>query len=391
MKFIKFLVVAICVLTFTNILTALEIGDKAPPLSIAKWVRGTPVAPFSKNNKDAKAYVIVFWATWSGVSANLMNFISRENFIFGKDGVVFVCISKESPKKVKDFLKKHPDANFSIGIDNKAETYAAYMQGTKGVPMFFIIGQDKKLIWKGTPFEANRVLVRVLNGTFDAEAQKQIVKYRKRIQKASQMLDKKGEIFYARKILKIDPTDRIALNIIINNYIVEGKEKKAVDFVRSAQKKAVGNKYIQREMFFLELSIIRSMNDDFGKKKLTELVESYSSVFNDKSGYLNSLVVVVSNDVPLSIMPLSAILNISKRAVKLAEANPQDKENLHSCLQSLARVYYYIGRLKEAVATQEKAIQMIGDTKNINKETALLMEAYYKEALSLYQQSVAVD
>jgi peroxiredoxin len=382
MKFIKFLTVIICLLVYVNTLTALEVGEKAPPLDISKWINGPPV---SINKTDKKVYVVFFWATWSNISPNLMNYVSRENFIFADDGVVFVGISKESPKRIKDFLKKHPDVNFSIGRDNQAETYSAYMQGTKGVPMFFIIGRDKKLIWKGSPFEANRVLVRALNGTFDSEIQKKIVKYRRRIQKAAQMLDNKEKLYYAKKILKLDPTDRIAMNIVIDNYILERKDEKAIDFIRWSQKKAHGNKYIQRELFFLELSIVRAMNNTLGKEKLVELVKNYSNVFNNDSSALNSLVIVVSKDVPLSIIPLSKILNISERAVKLAEANHQDKENLSSCLQSLARVYYYIGQLNKAVSTQKKAIQLMGNkTIKADKEVALLMDIYYEEALKLY-------
>jgi peroxiredoxin len=387
MKFIKFLIVLVCVLVCGNVSIALEVGEKAPPLNISKWVTGTPVTLYSKSDVDKKMYVVFFWATWSNISPNLINYVSRENLIFGKDGVVFVGVSKESPKRVKNFLKKHQEVNFSIGLDNQTETYAAYMQGTKGVPMFFIIGQDKKLIWKGSPLEANRVLVRALCGTFDSEIQEKIVKYRERIHKASQMLDNKEKVYYARKILKLDPTDRIAMDIIIDNYIIEGKEEKAIDFIRSSQKKAFGNKYSQRELFFLELSIVRAMNNPQGKEKLTELVQNFTNVFNNDSRSLNSLVTVVSRDVPLSIIPLADILNTSKRAAKLAEANQHDKENLSLCLQSLARIYYYIGQLNKAVSTQQKAIKLMdNNTKQVDKDIALLMEVYYKEALKLNQK-----
>ena len=381
MKFIKFLAIIVCLLIYGNVLTALEVGEKAPPLDVSKWVTGPPV---TINKTDEKIYVIFFWATWSSISPNLMNYVLRENLIFADDDVVFVGISKESPKRIKNFLKKYPDINFSIGRDNHAETYAGYMQGTKGVPMFFIIGRDKKLIWKGSPFEANRVLVRVLGGTFDAEIQKKIVKYRERIQKAAQMLDNKEKLYYAKKILKLDPTDRIAMNIIIDNYILEKEEVKAIDFIRSSRKQALENKYIQRELFFLELSIVRAMNNALGKEKLAELVKSYSKVFSGDSSALNSLAIVVSRDVPLSIIPLSEILDVSKKALKLAQDSHQNKKNLSSCLQSLARIYYYIGRLKKAISTQKEAIELIDNkSKRNDKETALLMKTYYKEALRL--------
>ena len=90
MKFMKILTFIICLLAYGDVLTAIEIGDKAPPLNIAKWIKGTPVSLDSKNDAGKKACVIFFWATWNNVSQNLMNFISRESYIFKKDGVDFV-------------------------------------------------------------------------------------------------------------------------------------------------------------------------------------------------------------------------------------------------------------------------------------------------------------
>src|SRR5687768_2435853 len=40
----------------------LKAGDKAPPLSIEKWVKGEPITGFEKG----RIYVVEFWATWCG-------------------------------------------------------------------------------------------------------------------------------------------------------------------------------------------------------------------------------------------------------------------------------------------------------------------------------------
>ena len=384
MKYLKSLIIMLCVLIGGNLL-ALNIGDKAPSLNVSEWVKGSPVTLYPKNEQGKKIYVVFFWATWSNASPNLMNFISTEKNIYGKDEVAFVGISKESPRRIKKFLKKYPDINISIAIDDKAETYSEYMHNTKGVPMFFIIDQNKKLIWKGGAFEADRVLSRALNGTFNFEDQKKIEKYRKDIQKAAQMLNRKEEVFYARKILKIDPTDRIAMNIIVNHYIMTGKEVKAIDFIRSSRKVAGGNKYIQRALYFLELSIVRGMNNAKGKEYMAELVTNYKDTFKNNPEALNSLIIIISRDLPLEIMPLSNMLEVSKNAVELAK-HYQNAELQSSCLQSLARVYYFIGRLNKAVSLQEEASLLIDKTKKNRKEVASLVEAYYKEALKLNQE-----
>ena len=38
----------------------LKIGSPAPPLKIAKWIKGTPITGFQKG----KVYVLEFWASW---------------------------------------------------------------------------------------------------------------------------------------------------------------------------------------------------------------------------------------------------------------------------------------------------------------------------------------
>lgn len=40
--------------------SSLKIGDDAPGLHIAEWVKGEPVGSFKKDS----VYMIEFWATW---------------------------------------------------------------------------------------------------------------------------------------------------------------------------------------------------------------------------------------------------------------------------------------------------------------------------------------
>lgn len=46
----------------------LKPGDTAPPLAIARWLQGGPVAQF----EAGKAYVVVFWAPWCNSCAEHM-------------------------------------------------------------------------------------------------------------------------------------------------------------------------------------------------------------------------------------------------------------------------------------------------------------------------------
>ena len=57
---------AITVAAFTLALSGwaqtLKVGDPAPTLPVAKWVKGQPVKEF----QQGKVYVVEFWATWCG-------------------------------------------------------------------------------------------------------------------------------------------------------------------------------------------------------------------------------------------------------------------------------------------------------------------------------------
>jgi len=55
------LCMSIMVMLVTPVM-ALDVGDKAPPLSIIKWVKGKPVS-FPKDF-GKKLYLVEFWATW---------------------------------------------------------------------------------------------------------------------------------------------------------------------------------------------------------------------------------------------------------------------------------------------------------------------------------------
>ena len=40
----------------------LQVGDPAPALQVSKWIQGSPVKEFQRD----QAYIVEFWATWCG-------------------------------------------------------------------------------------------------------------------------------------------------------------------------------------------------------------------------------------------------------------------------------------------------------------------------------------
>ena len=383
-KFTKYLVAIIFFSVLCNTSHALNVGDDAPELNVLQWVRGKPILLFPKEEEKStkkNIYVILFWATWSNSSLRLLDFAEKENNLFKDDGVVFLGISKENISRVKNFLKQKKDINISLGVDNKAETYDKYMSGTKGVPVFFIIGRDGELAWKGNPFEVDRVLSRVIAETFNADKQRKIEELRENIRKSSHIFDNNNKVKAAQKTLDIDPTDETAINIAVDYYIRKNQIEKAVAFVQNARKKAGNNKYLQRNLYYVELSILHGMDMDKSKIILTKLAKNFCVTFYNKPVFLNEFTIMVLENAPFEVWPLKELLKISERAVDLEKKRNEISENSGMYLQTLARIYYYLGWITKAINTQKHALPLIVDEKE--RKTALLKIEFYIEVLKI--------
>src|ERR1051325_1895884 len=82
----------------------LTAGDKAPPLTIEKWVKGEPITGFEKG----RVYVVEFWATWCGPCVASMPHLSELQKEYG-DRVTIIGVTKEDPNnslaQVEDMVK----------------------------------------------------------------------------------------------------------------------------------------------------------------------------------------------------------------------------------------------------------------------------------------------
>ena len=67
---------------------ALEVGSKAPALSINKWVKGNTVVGF----EPGKVYVVEFWATWCAPCRRAIPHLTDLQKDLGPKGVTIVGI-----------------------------------------------------------------------------------------------------------------------------------------------------------------------------------------------------------------------------------------------------------------------------------------------------------
>ncbi|MBX3120194.1 MAG: redoxin family protein [Fimbriimonadaceae bacterium] len=166
----------------------LQVGQPAPAVKIAKWIKGSKVEMFDKN----KVYVVEFWATWCGPCKETIPHLTELAKKF-KDKVSFIGVDSfevdpDEPvvkgengepehfamveKFVKDMGAK---MDYNVGIDTTDGFMAknwmdAANQG--GIPTAFIVDQAGKLAWIGHPLDdMDKVLEKILAKKWNALAE----------------------------------------------------------------------------------------------------------------------------------------------------------------------------------------------------------------------------
>lgn len=162
-------------LVLATAMQAAELGDPAPPLRIAQWVKGEPVDLAAGKGKTI--YVVEFWATWCGPCRTSIPHLTELQKKFKDKGVVFIGVSDEKVPVVKSFVDKMADKmDYVVAVDQDRKTSAGYMEAYQqgGIPHAFIVDKESRVVWHGHPMgELEATLQQLLDGKYDmAVAQK---------------------------------------------------------------------------------------------------------------------------------------------------------------------------------------------------------------------------
>lgn len=156
----------------------LGIGDPAPTLEYSKWLNGSPIKSFKKD----QVYVLEFWATWCKPCINAIPHLSKMAKKYDKKttfiGVNVMEMTNGKPyesviPKIKKFVKDMGDKmSYNVIVDNNVHHMVkAWMSaaGKRMIPTTFVVKKGK-IVWIGHPMALHFFLGSIVYGVFDEAA-----------------------------------------------------------------------------------------------------------------------------------------------------------------------------------------------------------------------------
>ena len=349
---------------------ALKVGDQAPELQIASWIKNGPAK--IAEGKGKNIYVIEFWATTCKPCIKVMPYFHKLKNQY-KD-LTIISISTEKADIVKNFLAKYENINYKVAVDDKLKTYKSYMQEHGKIPVAFVINKSGTVAWIGHPLDIYLPLKRIITGKFDI---KKSARHQKLYQKIQTLLSQKK---YA-DALKIVETElkKSPGNIqfiALKTFVLFNLNKKAesLEFIGNMLKKHSTN----MELFDLKAYMLGKM------KKYKELDTFYLAFINnckDKPVLLNQLTRQL-----LGTRFGEAKLEPALKAAELAYSSRKlNKLQRADIGETLARIYYMIGRIDRAIKIQEVVCRILKKNKKPKYVYALRILEYYQRAYKLGQ------
>ncbi|MBL8863055.1 MAG: redoxin domain-containing protein [Planctomycetes bacterium] len=307
----------------------LGIGDAAPSLHIAKWVKGQPVAAFEKG----KTYVVEFWATWCGPCIAGFPHLSKLQKQYADKGVAIIGVTAEDPRNtleaVEAMVKSKGDVMaYTIAWDDGRKTNEAYMKAAKqrGIPCAFIVDGNGRIAYIGHPMAMDEVLEKVVAGKHDIQQLAADAKLaREREEKAEQISNR--------------------LNKAANDKDWEGALAACDEYLALDAKQYGGAAAAKYQILALELKDMARAN--------AWAQQALESKCKDSSEALHSIAWAIANP-NSSIVERDAAL-----AVKLAErAAVLTEEKDGDVLDTLARAWFIKGDPVKALEIQRKAVAL---------------------------------
>ena len=327
---------------------SLGVGDKAPALSIDKWVKGEPVNEFTKT----RIYVVEFWATWCGPCRKSIPHLTELQGRY-KDKVTVIGVSSQEPKGLSDvepFVAKQGDKMaYTVAWDDAGKTSKAWMDaaGQMGIPTAFVVNQDARIAWIGHPMDGlDDVLDRMVTGKFDLDKETAKARHRTEIEaKAAPLIAKAQE-----SISNNDPAAAL----------------KVMDDIIALDPEVMG------EWAFYKFQLLAGEMKEY-TKAYAFARKAVDGPLKDNAGVLNALAWMILDEPGLE----KRDLDLAKAAA--ARANDLTGEKDPAIIDTLAKACFEMGDAQKAIVLQTKAVGLAPEG-SLRDELQKRLDEYQKRA-----------
>jgi thiol-disulfide isomerase/thioredoxin len=304
----------------------LKVGDAAPPLKIKDWVRGEAV----DLAKDAakKIHIVEFWATWCPPCKASVPLLTEFQSKYKKD-LTIIGVTESDPYRnsgtaIKDFVKERgKEMDYTVAIDDDGVTSKAYMgEEEVGIPQAFLVGKDGRVVWVGSPLDPalEKVIPDVIAGKYDVTAAKKAAAVEEEVGKRFQTLEMAYQLGQTQAvwegvvdILRIDPANELAMQILTSLYVDDPKK---ADAYRSAITSHIEkNKTNAAAMFALATTLCE--HEDYSTRS-PDLAISAAKAAYEASGQRDQAAVEIYARALFQIGAVDRAASLQKDAVTLA-------------------------------------------------------------------------
>jgi peroxiredoxin len=128
-------------------------GETAPAVTAKEWLNTNESSPTAA--LQGKLWLLEFCATWCGPCMSKVGDLRRLHDRYHDVGLRIVAISDEPVALLRTKMVEGLGATYWIGSDPDNETHMRYSDGgMTGIPKFYLVGPDGKVIGEGLPSEA---------------------------------------------------------------------------------------------------------------------------------------------------------------------------------------------------------------------------------------------
>jgi thiol-disulfide isomerase/thioredoxin len=346
-------------------LPKLMVGDKAPALTVSKWVKGAPVTGFEKG----KTYIVEFWATWCGPCRTSIPHLTEVQKKHKDVTVIGVSVWESDTSAVEPFVAEMGEQmEYAVAMDelpapkddSRAAKRAASSNGkmakawmeasaSGGIPTAFIVNGEGRIAWIGHPMEMDEPLEKILAGKQDLKADA-----------AAYRADKEAEARTQGPMKKFQKA------------MQDGDHKKAIEALGAVEK---ANPKMASQIAMTKYNILMTMAKDFDAAYALghEIVDG---VGKDNAMLLNSIAwpIVDPDNIPEK-QDLKLAEKAALRACELAKGKPEEG----MLVDTLAAVFFAKKEYTKAVELQEKAVKLTDD-EMMKEEMQTRLEQFKKAA-----------